>query len=51
MRTRRTLRAAKQRWTVRGLADVARAARRFETLRTDAGLPVSYHLLTLDLER
>lgn len=32
-------------------ADVARAARRFETLRTDAGLPVSYHLLTLDLER
>ncbi|MCK2183490.1 methyltransferase domain-containing protein [Halomonas getboli] len=32
-------------------ADVARAARRFETLRTEDGLPVSYHLLTLDLER
>ncbi|MCT8467619.1 methyltransferase domain-containing protein [Chromohalobacter canadensis] len=32
-------------------ADVARAAQRFETLRTEDGLPVSYHLLTLDLER
>ncbi|MCK0751476.1 methyltransferase domain-containing protein [Chromohalobacter japonicus] len=31
-------------------ADVTRAARRFETLRTKDGLPVSYHLLTLDLE-
>ncbi|MFG6178993.1 malonyl-ACP O-methyltransferase [Halomonas sp. THAF12] len=31
--------------------DVARAARRFEALRTEDGLPVSYHLLTLDLER
>lgn len=31
--------------------DVARAARRFEALRTSEGLPVSYHLLTLDLER
>ncbi len=32
-------------------ADVARAARRYEALRTEAGLPVSYHLLTLDLGR
>ncbi|RAH37398.1 methyltransferase domain-containing protein [Halomonas sp. SL1] len=32
-------------------ADVARAARRFEALRNEDGLPVSYHLLTLDLER
>ncbi|RTR05266.1 methyltransferase domain-containing protein [Halomonas nitroreducens] len=31
-------------------ADVARAARRFEALRTPAGLPVSYRLLTLTLE-
>ncbi|WP_016854527.1 malonyl-ACP O-methyltransferase [Halomonas smyrnensis] len=31
--------------------DVARAARRYEALRTEDGLPVSYHLLTLDLER
>lgn len=32
-------------------ADLARATRRYETLRTNAGLPVSYHLLTLELER
>ncbi|WP_136247574.1 methyltransferase domain-containing protein [Halomonas borealis] len=32
-------------------ADVARATHRFEALRTDHGLPVSYHLLTLELER
>ncbi|MCK0713998.1 methyltransferase domain-containing protein [Chromohalobacter sarecensis] len=32
-------------------ADMARATRRYEHLRTDAGLPVSYHLLSLDLER
>jgi len=32
-------------------ADMARATRRYEDLRTDAGLPVSYYLLTLDLER
>ncbi len=32
-------------------ADVARAARCFEALRTPAGLPVSYRLLTLTLER
>ncbi|MDR5867106.1 malonyl-ACP O-methyltransferase [Halomonas koreensis] len=31
--------------------DVARARRRYEALRTPAGLPVSYHLLTLTLER
>jgi malonyl-CoA O-methyltransferase len=32
-------------------ADLARAARRFEALREPAGLPVSYRLLTLILER
>ncbi|XKE44088.1 methyltransferase domain-containing protein [Halomonas organivorans] len=31
-------------------ADLARATRRYEALRTEAGLPVSYRLLTLTLE-
>ncbi|GED21817.1 malonyl-ACP O-methyltransferase [Halomonas halmophila] len=31
--------------------DLARARRRYETLREPAGLPVTYHLLTLILER
>lgn len=32
-------------------ADLARATRRYEALREPAGLPVTYHLLTLELER
>lgn len=32
-------------------ADLARAARRYEALRQPAGLPVTYHLLTLELTR
>ncbi len=32
-------------------ADLARARRRFEALREPEGLPVTYHLLTLELER
>lgn len=31
--------------------DLARAQQRYERLRDTAGLPVTYHLLTLDLER
>ncbi|WP_280539022.1 methyltransferase domain-containing protein [Chromohalobacter sp. 11-W] len=32
-------------------SDLARARQRYETLREAPGLPVTYHLLTLDLER
>lgn len=32
-------------------ADLTRATRRYEALREPAGLPVTYHLLTLELER